>query len=296
MVLLDDMILENYEVIEEDQEELYEPIEEIKTKDIEENSSRDIQEEKKDSLVEKKEEININESESSYLICGGDVIFNVDNVEVSNLKSASRSAGTFEFENYDTSNLWTNKSPTSNFGSQVITLNDSINNYDLLAFECKLNTSSNNTFTLFLSVNDFKNRSSSGKDFRVCSVSTQGNYSLHYRIFNYSSDTSINVSNAFMDQYQQSYGNGYNIPLNVYGLKAKVINEPTQEPTQKPLSGNTIINNYYGCVSDNSLSYNIMNKPLNQYNTAESFCAFGCLFALGIGLYLLIRKVIFKWQ
>ena len=291
---------------------LYEPIEEIKNEyieeksfndtkeDIEDKSFNDIQEDiKKESSIEKKEENYINESESGFIICGGDVIFNVDNVEVSNLKSGKRSAGTFELENYDTSNLWTNNSPTSNFSNQVITLNDSIDNYDLIAFECKLNTTSNNTFTLFLSVNDFKNRSSSGKDFRVCSVSTQGNYNFHYRIFNYSNDTSINISHAWMDQYQQSYGNGYNIPLNVYGLKAEVMAEPTPlptpEPTEVPL-GNTIINNYYGCVSDDSLSYNIMNKPLNQYNTAESFCAFGCLFALGIGFYLLIRKVIFKWQ
>lgn len=45
-----------------------------------------------------------------------------------------------------------------------------------------------------------------------------------------------------------------------------------------------------------SVSYNIINKPLNEYTVQESLTTIFIVFFLGVGLYLLIRRSILRWR
>lgn len=69
--------------------------------------------------------------------------------------------------------------------------------------------------------------------------------------------------------------------------------------------GDDIVNYYntYFSVSGNevvseniTVSDNIINKPLNEYNTQEGLIAYSIFIALGIGIYLIIRRAVFKWK
>lgn len=44
------------------------------------------------------------------------------------------------------------------------------------------------------------------------------------------------------------------------------------------------------------ISYNIINKPLNDYTVLESLTTISIVLFLGVGLYLLIRRSIFRWR
>lgn len=64
----------------------------------------------------------------------------------------------------------------------------------------------------------------------------------------------------------------------------------------------TIINNNYSVyvsgneVSENIVSYNIIDKPLSEYTVQESLSFFGIVLALGVGLVILINKGVFRWN
>lgn len=62
-----------------------------------------------------------------------------------------------------------------------------------------------------------------------------------------------------------------------------------------PVSGDTVINNFYE-VSDNTLSYNLMNKPINEYNVVEGLSLMQFLLFCSVGLVLLIRRCIYQWK
>lgn len=62
-----------------------------------------------------------------------------------------------------------------------------------------------------------------------------------------------------------------------------------------PISGDNVINNYYE-VSDNTLSYNLMNKPINEYNVVEGLSLMQFLLFCSVGLVLLIRRCIYQWK
>ena len=56
------------------------------------------------------------------------------------------------------------------------------------------------------------------------------------------------------------------------------------------VSGNTT-------VSENeTMSENIITKPLNDYTVQEQLSVYGLLMFIGIGFYLIIRRSVFKWQ
>lgn len=64
----------------------------------------------------------------------------------------------------------------------------------------------------------------------------------------------------------------------------------------------TVINNHYSVyvsgneVSANTVSYNIMDKPISEYTVQESLSFFSIVLALGVGLVILINKGVFRWN
>ena len=69
--------------------------------------------------------------------------------------------------------------------------------------------------------------------------------------------------------------------------------------------GDDIVNYYntYISVSGNTtlsenetMSENIITKPLNDYTVQEQLSVYGLLMFIGIGFYLIIRRSVFKWQ
>ncbi len=64
----------------------------------------------------------------------------------------------------------------------------------------------------------------------------------------------------------------------------------------------TVINNHYSVyvsgneVSANVVSSNIMDKPISEYTVQESLSFFSIVFALGVGLVILINKGVFRWN
>lgn len=62
------------------------------------------------------------------------------------------------------------------------------------------------------------------------------------------------------------------------------------------ISGNNINNYNIYTVSDNSVSWNIINKPLNEYTVSESISTLIFLELLVGGIIYLIRKGIPQWH
>lgn len=64
----------------------------------------------------------------------------------------------------------------------------------------------------------------------------------------------------------------------------------------------TVINNYYSVyvsgneVSSNVVSSDIMSKPISEYSVQESLSFFSICFALCVGLVILIKKGVFRWN
>ena len=99
--------------------------------------------------------------------------------------------------------------------------------------------------------------------------------------------------------------------------ESEVENESnTLESVRPVLSGNDINNYYYNKivnienVSNNeivedtesqeeeieTLSYNIINKPINEYNVSESLILFSVVIGLFVLFILLVRRTVFKWR
>lgn len=55
------------------------------------------------------------------------------------------------------------------------------------------------------------------------------------------------------------------------------------------VSGNEVI-------SENIVSDNIIYKPLNDYTVQESLTAYSIVLMIGVGIYLIIRRSIYKWK
>ena len=72
------------------------------------------------------------------------------------------------------------------------------------------------------------------------------------------------------------------------------LEEPIQNLSENKI--NYITYNYFYTVSEDSLSNNLINKQLSEYNTSESLAVLLLLMFLGIGFYLLIRRAVFKWR
>lgn len=59
-----------------------------------------------------------------------------------------------------------------------------------------------------------------------------------------------------------------------------------------------LTNNYITYVSGNevSTSWNLINKPLNEYTPTESMFAFSILLGLGVVFAILCRKAVLRWR
>lgn len=107
--------------------------------------------------------------------------------------------------------LWQNPSPSSNFGSQSITLSSS--NYDELRIYCLGDTGG----TIVLTMTILKGY---GTRFLYAS---EGSFKYWSRTFNYSTDTSLTVNNCIeMTSGGGTNANGLLIPLIVVGLKTDI--------------------------------------------------------------------------
>lgn len=83
-------------------------------------------------------------------------------------------------------------------------------------------------------------------------------------------------------------------------------NEPELHSTVS--SGNVtynVYNNTYVSMNEvedpedselETICYNIINKPLNDYTVLESLTTISIVLFLGVGLYLLIRRSILRWR
>lgn len=64
----------------------------------------------------------------------------------------------------------------------------------------------------------------------------------------------------------------------------------------------TVINNDYTIivsgneVSDNVVSYNVINKPLNEYTTQEGLTLLSCFMMFVFGFVLIVRKGVIPWN
>lgn len=121
--------------------------------------------------------------------------------------------------------LWTNPTPSSNFGETTITLSDDINNYKYLKVVWKKSTSSAEYITTIVSVDEFKTSTNAGSGsaryaFSYCSIYYKGTGSTNsgIRIFRYDTDTTINISQA-LGYNGSNVDNSIDIPYQVMGLK-----------------------------------------------------------------------------
>jgi len=51
--------------------------------------------------------------------------------------------------------LWTNSAPTSNFGSQIVTISEPISNFDIIYCKYRASTSNDNTYITYWSESEF---------------------------------------------------------------------------------------------------------------------------------------------
>lgn len=225
---------------------------------------------------------------------GEEIIYEKSAVSGSGNIDRSVSAEIVNIENYDKTILWTNTSPTTNFTAKSVQLSDDINNYDILGFEF----SSGNENLILVPVEIFKKYTLTGNT-RTCAGSNLIKYgSLYYsRAFYFDTNYSIYFASGFRclpSSDSAAVDNTVLTPLNVYGYKAKTLSNSNPDSI---VSGNNVYNyNIYCSVSDDSLSYNIINKPISEYNTQEGLLFMLLVGFMGAGLVHLIRKAVIRWN
>lgn len=270
---MEDIIIIDPEQTEYDQIDIYNPIQEDK-KNIENIDNIEIVGE--ESIKDESKQVNQSDS----------IIF--DSNDINNLRSTQN----IDVKNYDSFVLWTNPNPNKSFVSDYYTIDDDIDNYDLLGFEYRNYTGNNITNIYYIKVEDFKNLT--GSTSNRLGLNVQFNGSTYTKFLYYNSDTSVWFSPTYKITNGSTDGT-LAVPIKIYGYKAKSLsnNDIQNVPS---VSGNNITNNYYITVSANdpSLSYNLLNKPLNNYSVSESILLF-----IFMGLFVaafshFIKKNIFK--
>lgn len=196
-------------------------------------------------------------------------------------------------EDFEKVNLWENTNYTSSFSDSTVLLNNSISDFDIIqiVFTSSVNSGLYNLKNIYIF----------SEDFPLFHLSTGGTFanmigasSNVYRGFQYVDDTHIRFFNAVNQQGVNV--NTACIPVYIKGLNFKEgeIIQP-DVPINPSVSGN-VVNNYYITLSGNGVSYNLIDKPLNEYTPTESMFALSILFALGIGFVILCRKAVFRWK
>lgn len=216
-----------------------------------------------------------------------DIIFGSDGSN-NNISYKSINVNT-DLLGFDKTLIWSNPNPYSNLNTGYITLNESYKKFDYILINYIDNTTSKHESSVLVSSDDFEFK---GTVSPVVYVGIRSNTPSYYSrcVFGYN------------DQ-MYTYTNSANVGViqSVYGLTEKTVVEPT--PTPNPdlpsVSGN-IVNNYYNIycdgVSENAVSWNLINKPINEYSVSESLLGMSVLFMLAFGFVLLMRKAVFRWR
>lgn len=215
--------------------------------------------------------------------------------DINNLRSAKNVSINYDIDNFEKEEIWINNNPSNSFITQYINFNNDINDYDLIGFVYNRSINDNTPFILLVPVNDFKSKTpingNNSWNYLGC-----GYYDSYYftRLITYNDDNSVLFHSTIMWP-SNSVNDNYCIPVKIIGYRSETLSN-NEIPV---VSGNNITNNYYiycDGVSENAVSWNLINKPINEYNVQESFMLLSFTFALCISLYLLIRKAVFKWR
>ena len=213
--------------------------------------------------------------------------------DINNLRG-TKSIGVSDF---DVTTIWQNSNPSSLQGAGTLALIGDLSDYDYIEFIFVGNPNDYESSVIY-SYDEFKRYTNNDYTFKASSLYRHTSTNSQYvRGVYYLDDNNIKIDSA------RNITNGgttstYNKVLKVNGLKLKEVQNNNPSNPEITTSGNIInnyYNNYYG-VSENSVSWNIMNKPLNEYTVTESYFAISLLLALCIGIYLVIRRAIFKWR
>ena len=113
--------------------------------------------------------------------------------------------------------LWSNSKPTSNFGEQTITLNESYDNYEYLKFVFNYSTSSSTQRSLIIPKSDMILATTSSS-MRYCSPACVDSTSYTRRFGSLTSHSQIKFWNATLINGGGSSG-ALAIPIAIYGLK-----------------------------------------------------------------------------
>lgn len=119
--------------------------------------------------------------------------------------------------------LWTNPSPTAEFGKKSVTLSDDINNYDYIAVEyiySKSSVDETEKSKSIMSVADFKEGGIGTSVSRTCmalGIINASNSSFTRQVW-YQNDTTIQISACYA-MTNTTIANGNAVPLQIIGIK-----------------------------------------------------------------------------
>lgn len=120
---------------------------------------------------------------------------------------------------YQKTVLWENSNTSAVFDAQIVTLEDSISNYDEIGIYYKVSRSDNDSSAIpvFMNVDDFKKTSSTGDSFIFGNTIVIGSFGYGRMIY-YVSDTSIQIMTCY--KFNASASSNYNaIPVKIIGIK-----------------------------------------------------------------------------
>lgn len=132
---------------------------------------------------------------------------------------------------YQKTVLWENSNTSAVFDAQIVTLEDSISNYDEIGIYYKVSRSDNDSSAIpvFMNVDDFKKTSSTGDSFIFGNTIVIGSFGYGRMIY-YVSDTSIQIMTCY--KFNASASSNYNaIPVKIIGIKKGLgeVNPPVAE-------------------------------------------------------------------
>lgn len=251
-----------------------------------------VVEEKTIDIIGTEEEKEIKKDETEVINKIDDVVL-LDS-DINSLRSNQIITMNKVYEDFDVTELYYDGTLVG-LSSTEFQLSDSILNYDYILFRWKGSNTLASGVDFFEIVDSNMFYNSIGDSKSKLTIGYRGTNAYGTRIINPREDpTKIGVSNSIL--FNSTVNNNYNILYAVYGLNIKTLSN-NDVPTPNPSVSGNVINNYYITVSGNgSVSYNLLNKPLNEYTPTESMFALSLLFALCMAFVILIRKVVFRWK
>lgn len=274
---MEDIIIMDPEQTEYDQIDVYVPVQEQKQDIV---TIEKIEEVEEESIKNESKQVN----QSDIIISSSNGTYNINSLQISDINNF--------LDNYDYFLLWNNLNDTSIQSPGYVNLNDNLDNYDLICVQFKGTTSSSAYSLVMMDINDFKNCIEGSAGNRFCFGYTDQNYLYVRDIVSTSTNNKISIDRG-RNCYNNNTDNSKCIVSKIYGLSYKTLNN-----NDVPIvSGNNIYYNYNiycGSLSDDSLSNNLLNKPLNNYSVSESILLFIFMGLFVAGFSWFIKKNIFK--